>query len=1693
MITGRDYATACEIKAASALLRCKITIWLKGRQLNEDLQVYEEVYVPSTYFDETDSDNSIHLLLCGNHYQVLLIDEDTGTGARKKMIMDTPQGKQMRNTDDILTQPYEIDDENNTCVQGKQRRNTDDILTQPYEMDDQHTRTEQNEQYMDSQFDGASQQIIYTGSNTQTEETMKIESNLLGVHYEEPIPHESQKERKYRIERCRKRLRKARMNMFHFDSDNHMRIDNEEPVQNESLHECKKRRKRNAVRLNSAGKTGDKSGGKTRGKSGGKSGEKSGGKSGGTAGKSAATAGTEDTSSTAGTSTIGITEAMEAIKEFEKEQMSYQFNTCRVCNECRLQFKLSKDGCCTRCLKDKSAIKMFSKENNMDPGDVPQELQGLTIVEQQLICRIAPAISLHLLKHGGIAANGHCVTFPQEVSEPGRIFPKLPKEIKVVKVVKKGKDDSSKEFRVRRFIIENALKCLKNTNPAYKDIIISQARLECLPIDGQLDGIDTLEYDNDDGHIHDDGPALDQVDPGEVEGESSSSVLLPDPTVNIQQEVQNTVKEVISNATDVTVKRNIPTIPWPTRQSQPISEFTTNFFFTLAFPCLFPYAAGDFRINRPRTCESMSDWADHLLWYKDGRFAHHPIFKFIVHNIIIRKRTLEQSSYIVRQQLGEDHLSIDDLKNLVNNNDKSIAQKVLYFGASLRGSSQYWAQRCKELQSLIQYQIHQGKGLPSFFTTGSCAELHFKPLRRLLDMFNNMLNRKPIETTSDLFEAIQSNSHIIGHYFDLRTKSYFHHIMRHIFKVEVFWYRMEFAKMRGMIHWHGMGWRSDMEPHNLLYEAVMKNLPDDEIARELAQWARDCFGLTALHPAGSDPEGKPRKNLWPPPHGTAPPPPEDKNPLVKLLTDVANSQESLLEDHLLLTNRINIHKCSDYCLRNAKNGTRTCRMEFGKEGDGGKPLRSEPAIVSDKNGSLRLEMARDHPTMVQHSRIHTQAWRANGDISLFLSKSDPKNPSLQDIVATTKYVTGYACKGNEGTGAVADLFSDMVNASGENASVQGLCTKLLMNTVKRDISNSEAAYELAQLPLYRCSHKFQYVSLTGSRMLETKGKTATKNTALDQYIARDKDNTMSWYEFIVQSGKVPVIAGSTHATWPLNKEFCRTMLLLHWHNWRTVGDITNTENPDWIGKFTNFMTTDHCPVFVQADVERAKEKKTNHAEDEVEDDDDDGHEGNDRQQPEWFDILKPNAVYDDYTTDFEYDDGGPDYNWNEAAALYPSNAISFLDDLNETQPDTENDGLNLPNIDLLSLNKDQQFAFNMVMTKLQSYKKGIKTDNLRLCISGSAGSGKSHLINSLVYGIRTLFNKNGAVQVLCPTGNSANLISGVTLHSFLKIPCGIKATKDMSPPIGMCGEALQKNCSDLVCILVDERSMVGCCTLGWMEYHTRCGIPEHSEEEWGGIPVVVFLGDDIQLPPVCDSPVYLCKSKKPASLRGALVWQIFTRVVCLTKIIRQDESQKELRDVLQSMRSYSIMPNQAHWLQQFQWQNLNVTYGVKVNEEMDSHGLFVFPTHQEEWERNKSKLLQQNQYHPVAKVKAEMNGPHAASSSADKAGGLVRELYICKGAKVMLTCNLNVPLGLFNGTPGTIVDIIYPPNKFPQDGFPLAVIIDFPKYSGPAFMEENTHLVPIPVVERRLECGCCKRKQLPLRLGWGTTLHRSVH
>ena len=125
--------------------------------------------------------------------------------------------------------------------------------------------------------------------------------------------------------------------------------------------------------------------------------------------------------------------------------------------------------------------------------------------------------------------------------------------------------------------------------------------------------------------------------------------------------------------------------------------------------------------------------------------------------------------------------------------------------------------------------------------------------------------------------------------------------MKNVFGVTSYWYRYEFAPSRGQIHYHGLCWRHGRQPSQMLYEAVRDELSEDEIISELDLWAKEVFRMSASHPAGDD------KSKWCHPEGSAPPVPEEQNPLLKLFNDISYSQEALLNDHILLSNKINMH------------------------------------------------------------------------------------------------------------------------------------------------------------------------------------------------------------------------------------------------------------------------------------------------------------------------------------------------------------------------------------------------------------------------------------------------------------------------------------------------------------------------------------------------------------------------------------------------------------------------------------------------------------------------------------------------------------------------------------------------------------------------------------------------------------------
>ena len=88
---------------------------------------------------------------------------------------------------------------------------------------------------------------------------------------------------------------------------------------------------------------------------------------------------------------------------FHLDQERLEHRQCTVCKEAwptRQNLASEVFICYRRNKRDKKSPKKFSAENDMDPGTVPEQLRGLTQVEEMLISRVCPIMRVYR-KHGG--------------------------------------------------------------------------------------------------------------------------------------------------------------------------------------------------------------------------------------------------------------------------------------------------------------------------------------------------------------------------------------------------------------------------------------------------------------------------------------------------------------------------------------------------------------------------------------------------------------------------------------------------------------------------------------------------------------------------------------------------------------------------------------------------------------------------------------------------------------------------------------------------------------------------------------------------------------------------------------------------------------------------------------------------------------------------------------------------------------------------------------------------------------------------------------------------------------------------------------------------------------------------------------------------------------------------------------------
>ena len=133
--------------------------------------------------------------------------------------------------------------------------------------------------------------------------------------------------------------------------------------------------------------------------------------------------------------------------------MEFSISQCTICKESwpmKSKPRTPDTYVCSRCSRDKKSPRKFSKENSMIPSPIPPQLQGLTQIEEMLIARALPIMRVYIKPGGQRGYSGHCINLPQNVTELASSLPRYPKDLSVIIVKIKGRDNTFKDVSVRR-------------------------------------------------------------------------------------------------------------------------------------------------------------------------------------------------------------------------------------------------------------------------------------------------------------------------------------------------------------------------------------------------------------------------------------------------------------------------------------------------------------------------------------------------------------------------------------------------------------------------------------------------------------------------------------------------------------------------------------------------------------------------------------------------------------------------------------------------------------------------------------------------------------------------------------------------------------------------------------------------------------------------------------------------------------------------------------------------------------------------------------------------------------------------------------------------------------------------------------------------------------------------------------------
>jgi hypothetical protein len=426
---------------------------------------------------------------------------------------------------------------------------------------------------------------------------------------------------------------------------------------------------------------------------------------------------------------------------------------------------------------------------------------------------------------------------------------------------------------------------------------------------------------------------------------------------------------------------------------------------------------------------------------------------------------------------------------------------------------------------------------------------------------------------------------------------------------------------------------------------------------------------------------------------------------------------------------------------------------------------------------------------------------------------------------------------------------------------------------------------------------------------------------------------------------------------------------------------------------------------------------------------------------------------------------------------------------------------------------DQLRILVFVMKKLREWvqcatsneeKRASSFKPLRLTVRGSAGAGKSFFIKCLCNAVIRVFGGASVVEVAGPTGAAAYNVGGETLHR----KWGINPHNPEAEPSETMLENMRNTLRRTLVIIIDERSMLTADVVGAAERNTSKSAHggTHDDEDWGGVPVVIFVGDDYQLPPptnkekgafdLMGSKTSFSQQKFGVGATGALQLEKMSDFCMeLTTVKRQNGDQEVFKGMLERLRVGETTDDDARTLTSLHMMNFSTAEAEVITSEGVT--MHLFATKAPRNVHNLTRLSEiSSQSNPVAMLKTRWTSTNKKLSTSSIMNHFKdpppSASMIARGAIVRIIFkNFEPEWGLFNNAIGEVVEIVFFSNSAdPNNGdLPAYVAVKYQQYCGPTWDQHSPQTVPIPMVSVKCQHNCCTATFCPLDLSFGMTAH----